>query len=79
MGLAALAGVVNSEVLYHTSSEFKTQVTIIVRPLLVTLLFTELSVLDQMYAYFINPGIDTITKIFFLDLLPSKTKCNHHT
>ena len=70
MGLAALAGVVNSEVLYHTSSEFKTQVTIIVRPLLVTLLFTELSILDQAYVYSINHDNDVIANIFLSDLLP---------
>lgn len=54
VGLAALSGAVNSEVLYNTSSEFKAQVTIIVRPLLATLLFTDLSELDQEYVSYIS-------------------------
>lgn len=66
VGLAALTGAVNSEVLYNTSSEFKTQVTLIMRPLLVTLLFTELSVLDQEYVSFITHDTDMIFKILSL-------------
>ncbi|KAF7967328.1 hypothetical protein HWV62_34705 [Athelia sp. TMB] len=47
VGLSALASVVNSEALYHASSHFKTQVSIIIRPLLVTLLYADVAILEQ--------------------------------
>jgi hypothetical protein len=47
VGLAALAGAISSEVLYNASNQFKTQVSIIVGPLLVTLLQAEVSMLER--------------------------------
>jgi hypothetical protein len=47
IGLAALKGAVNSEALYNDSSQFRVQVSAIVRSLLVTLLQAEISVLND--------------------------------
>ena len=47
VGLAALVGVVNSEALYHSTTHFQTQVSVIMRALLVPCLQVDVSVLDH--------------------------------
>ena len=47
IGLAVLFGALNSEALYHDPVQFKTQVSIIMRPILVTLFETGIDHLDQ--------------------------------
>jgi hypothetical protein len=47
IGLAALKGAVNSEALYNDSVQFRVQVSAIVRPLLLTLLQSEISLLND--------------------------------
>jgi hypothetical protein len=51
IGLAALTGAVSSEVLYNDSTQFSTQASIIMRPLLVTILQADLLVLDEQSVY----------------------------
>ncbi|KAG6854863.1 hypothetical protein C0991_012053 [Blastosporella zonata] len=50
IGFAALSGALNSEALYHDPAQFKSQVSTIMRPLLVTLFETEIDVLDEQAA-----------------------------
>ncbi|ESK94402.1 cellular morphogenesis-related protein [Moniliophthora roreri MCA 2997] len=47
VGLAALTGAVNSEALYNDSAQFRTQVSILLRPVLVTLFQSNLSTLEE--------------------------------
>ncbi|KAI0698551.1 hypothetical protein C8T65DRAFT_660552 [Cerioporus squamosus] len=50
VGLAALVGVVNSEALYHSMTYFQSQVSVIMRALLVPFLQVDVSVLDHELA-----------------------------
>ncbi|KAH7914390.1 hypothetical protein BJ138DRAFT_1000116 [Hygrophoropsis aurantiaca] len=57
VGLAALAGAVNSEALYSSSSQFGIQAAIIVRPLLFHVMKTEVSILeDRSFVIKENPN-----------------------
>ncbi|KAK7060498.1 plasma membrane localization protein [Paramarasmius palmivorus] len=47
VGLAALTGAVNSEALYNDSAQFRTQVSILLRPVLGTLFQNSLKTLDE--------------------------------
>ncbi|KAJ7068417.1 hypothetical protein C8F01DRAFT_1364767 [Mycena amicta] len=47
VGFAALTGALNSEALYNDSVQFKTQVSVIMRPILVTVFQTDVDVLDH--------------------------------
>ncbi|KAL0067573.1 plasma membrane localization protein [Marasmius tenuissimus] len=47
VGFAALIGAINSEALYNDSNQFRAQMTILVRPVLKTLLETDLRTLEE--------------------------------
>ncbi|KAF7292357.1 Cellular morphogenesis-related protein [Mycena chlorophos] len=47
VGFAALTGALNSEALYNDSVQFKTQVSVIMKPILVTVFQTDVAVLEQ--------------------------------
>lgn len=51
IGLAALTGAITSEALYNDAAQFKIQVSIIMRPLLMTLLQADLSMLNEQSVF----------------------------
>ncbi|KAF5388455.1 hypothetical protein D9615_000535 [Tricholomella constricta] len=50
IGFAALTGALNSEALYNDLTQFRAQVSTIMRPILITLLETEIDTLDEQAA-----------------------------
>ncbi|KAF8076541.1 hypothetical protein FPV67DRAFT_1558991 [Lyophyllum atratum] len=50
IGFAALTGALNSEALYNDSTQFKAQVSTIMRPILITLFETEIDTLNEQAA-----------------------------
>ncbi|RXW24630.1 hypothetical protein EST38_g1234 [Candolleomyces aberdarensis] len=48
IGFAAVAGALHSEALYNNSRQFRTQVSILLRPILVTLFQTDIATIDDL-------------------------------
>jgi hypothetical protein len=48
IGFAAVTGALHSEALYNNSRQFRTQVSILLRPILVTLFQTDIATIDDL-------------------------------
>lgn len=47
IGLAALSGAISSEALYNDTTQFREQISIILRPLILNIYQTPLAILDE--------------------------------